>query len=98
MNEAPSLELRVVTSRDATSVATSRQETVDGVRYLGGVDAVMTIQVAARARLTEMVDAESELGHSQRSSDECERMRVAIEHRDDGHTFLVRAHERLEVG
>ena len=37
-------------------------------------------------------------GHAQRSADERERMGVTVEHRDDGHAFLLGGHERFEIG
>src|SRR4029453_7503911 len=65
--------------------------------YRGGIDAVVPIEIGARARLAEVVHAERQLGHAERRPDERQRVRVAVEHRDDGHALLLGAHEILDV-
>src|SRR5882724_11533447 len=63
----------------------------------GGVDPVVPVEIGPRARLPEVVHAERQLGHAERRSDERERVRMAVEHGDDGHAFLLGAHEILHI-
>src|SRR6185369_4924688 len=63
----------------------------------GRVDPVVPIQIAARPGLTEVVHAERLLRYPERGPDEGERVRVAVEHRDDGYAFLIGAHEIFEI-
>src|ERR1700716_4121593 len=62
-----------------------------------GVDSVVPVEIGARARLAEVVHAERQLGHAERRPDERERVRMAVEHGDDGHALLLGAHEILDI-
>src|SRR5262245_44226306 len=68
--------------RRGALLARAGQEAAGCLRDGGGVDAVVAVEILARAGLAEVVHAEGELGHAEGGADEGERVRVAVEHGD----------------
>jgi hypothetical protein len=73
-------------------------ESMRGARDRGGVDAVVTIQIAPRARLAEVVHAERELWDAERAAQKGQRVGVPVEHGHHWHALLVRGDQVEYVG
>src|SRR2546426_5211032 len=96
---------RVTTERSSTSsrnrskrnaAESQGQQRAGGGDDRGGVDAVVAIEIGARAGLPEVLDAERLLRNAEGAADESERVRMAVEDGHDGHVLLVGGDERLQ--